>query len=267
MDAHKSYIKDFGKHISDMQDTDYNNLKIVVPNRYKIPIKNESKLIDVLSNGNKIYKDVELDYTYNLIGDVLWMKLARLNDKHVLQLVAYINCNIKFDTNIIPISIERFKGFMGIEINNRDYYDAINKLIKMDIIGKTNKRGIFDVNPIYIHKGRVITLIERLAGGLEKAIVTEDGTLIIDRYKVFKGNRDKEGVLYEDKSLYAKEINDIKNIIKQDEIDYNNDNNYEERRNDVIKEVVGGIKNKRSVEKRNTIIEDKINGKKIIIKI
>ena len=260
MSTHYNFVKSLNKTIELVGSGNNPNIKLNIPNPFSVTLEDTETVRGILYDGTKIIQPFRLKHSFNLIGDSLWDIMNKVDNLHFYRICGYIAAKIEFDSNWIKLSIERIKGCLGKEISNRDYYNTIKVLIANDVIRKTNIQRLYCVNPLYIYKGNLLTYNKRIEYELKNTIVTKNNIVVIDKYKVFKDKNDIEGTLYIDESMYAKEVEEIDNIVEQD-------NNYEENKCDVLKlnnEMVEEVKGRKDRKRSKVTIIDK-NG--YVIKI
>lgn len=256
MSTHYNFVKGLNEVIEQVGSGDNPNIKLNIPNPFPITMEDTETVKGVLYDGTKIIQPFKLKHSFNLIGDSLWDIMNKVDNIHFYRICGYIAANIEFDSNWIKLSIERIKGCLGKEISNRDYYKTINILVANDIIRRTNVQRLYCVNPLYIYKGNLLKLNQRLSDELKNPFIIDKEVVIVDKYKVFKNKDDIKGTLYIDKSMYAKEVQEVEEIIEED-------NNFEENRADCIKlhdkmvEEVKGIKTRKR-SKQTIVTKDGI---------
>lgn len=258
MSTHYNFVKGLNEVIEQVGSGDNPNIKLNIPNPFPITIEDTEVVKGVLYDGTRIIRPFRLKHSFNLIGDSLWDIMNKVDNIHFYRICGYIAANIEFDSNWIKLSIERIKGCLGKEISNRDYYKTINILVANDIIRRTNIQRLYCVNPLYIYKGNLLKLNERLSNELKNPFMINE-EVVVDKYKVFKDKDDIKGTLYVDKSMYAKEVQEVEEIIEEDI-------NYENNKCDNLKlhdEMVEEVKGKRSRRR----VKQVINKNGIILKI
>lgn len=260
MSTHGNFIKDLNDNLENASSKREFKFQLNIPNPFPVTTEDREQIRGILYDGTKIIQPSRLKHSFNLIGDSLWDIMNRIDDIHFYRICSYIASKIEFGNNWIQLSLERIQGFLKDGISSRDYYNAMNVLIDSNVICKTNVRKLYCVNPLYIYKGNLLIYHKRIEDELKNPIVTKDNIVIIDKYKTFKDKNDIEGTLYVDKSMYAKEVEEIDNIVEQD-------NNYEENKCDVLKlnnEMVEEVKGRKDRKRSKVTIIDK-NG--YVIKI
>lgn len=259
MSTHYNFVKGLNEVIEQVGSGDNPNIKLNIPNPFPITMEDTETVKGVLYDGTKVIQPFKLKHSFNLIGDSLWDIMNKVDNIHFYRICGYIAANIDFDSNWIKLSIERIKGCLGKEISNRDYYRAINILVANDIIRRTNIQRLYCVNPLYIYKGNLLKLNQRLTNELKNPFIIDEEVVVVDKYKVFKNKDDIKGTLYVDKSMYAKEVQEVEEIVEED-------TNYENNKDRSLKlhdKMVEEVKSKRSRRTKQTIISK--NG--IVLKI
>lgn len=259
MSTHYNFVKGLNEVIEQVGSGNNPNIKLNIPNPFPITMEDTETVKGVLYDGTKVIQPFKLKHSFNLIGDSIWDIMNKVDNIHFYRICGYIAANIDFDSNWIKLSIERIKGCLGKEISNRDYYKAINILVANDIIRRTNIQRLYCVNPLYIYKGNLLKLNQRLTDELKNPFIIDEEVVIVDKYKVFKNKDDIKGTLYVDKSMYAKEVQEVEEIV-EDDINYENNKDRNLKLHD---KMVEEVKGKRSRRTKQTIISK--NG--IVLKI
>lgn len=259
MSTHYNFVKGLNETIELVDSGNNSNIKLNIPNPFPVTLEDTETVRGILYDGTKIIQPFRLKHSFNLIGDSLWDIMNKVDNLHFYRICGYIAANMVFDSNWIKLSIERIKGCLGKEISNRDYYNTIKVLITNNVICKTNIQRLYCVNPLYIYKGNLLTYNKRIESELKNPIITKDNIVIIDKYKTFKDKNDIKGTLYVDKSMYAKEVQEVEEIVEKD-INYENNKDRSLKLHD---EMVEEVKGKRSRRAKQTIISK--NG--IVLKI
>ena len=260
MSTHSNFVRDLNENLVNVGLGEEVKAQLNIPNPFQVTLEDKEQIRGILYDGTKIIQPSRIRHSFNLIGDNLWDIMRDVDNIHFYRICTYIASRIDFGNNWIQLSFERIKGYLSKEISSRDYYNVINKLIEYNIICKTNIQNLYCVNPLYIYKGNLLIYHKRIESELKNPIITRDNIVIIDKYKIFKDKNDIKGTLYVDKSMYAKEVEEIEEIVEED-------NNYEENKSNGLKlhdKMVEEVKGRKSRKRSKVTIVDK-NG--YVIKI
>ena len=259
MSTHGNFVRDLNENLVNVGLGEEVKLQLNIPNPFQVTREDKEQIRGILYDGTKIIQPSRIRHSFNLIGDNLWDIMRDVDNIHFYRICTYIASRIDFGNNWIQLSFERIKGYLSKEISSRDYYNVINKLIEYNVICKTNIQKLYCVNPLYIYKGNLLIYHKRIENELKNPIVTKDNIVIVDKYKIFKDKDDIKGTLYVDKSMYAKEVQEVEEIIEED-INYeNNKCNNLKLHDEMVEEVIG----KRSRRR----VKQVINKNGIILKI
>lgn len=201
--------KDFEDSILDYLDDNKQSNGIIVSNRFPIYKNDCNKLVSKMGNKSLIITESILrDFT--IIGNYVWDCLKGNKKYLYYATIGYIAQNIKYNSNIIRLSPDRLRGYLGIEIANRDYYTMISFFKSFSIIADCEIKQCFTINPIAIYKGDIYKFVELCeANGLQESVVNNKDKLLIDKAVIIKDKLiNNIEVLYNNK--YYKNIMPIK---------------------------------------------------------
>lgn len=217
-----------------------NDRSIIIPNTFDIDVKNNNKKylcgtgrMECFDTG-KIIKRY-----YSNVGINAWREIVELRSIILHELFYFINYTICFNSNVVKISKDLFDAVCrnGIRsgCNKRDFANAIVTLEKLNIIRRTDKRSMFEVNPRVIFKGDINKFHEIITKGkLDDSkikldnnvnyidrigLVKDDNCIIIKNKQVYKSELD---YLYDDNENNVDKANNKNNeteIIEAEEID------------------------------------------------
>lgn len=202
----------FNKNLIDYLDDIKSSKGIIVPNKFNIYKTDCNKLVSKLGNKSIIISNI-IHRDFTTIGNYVWGILSKERKYLLYAIVGYIAQSIKFNSNIIRITPERIKGYVLSEINNRDFYNAINFLKAYNVIGDCKIKSCYVVNPIAIYKGDIYKFVEVCEqAGFVEAIKDNDDKLIIDKYAIIKDTFLKDIEVVLNKTYYTNKIDN--NIIE-----------------------------------------------------
>lgn len=259
MSTHSNFIKDLNENLVTASSKREFKFQLNIPNPFPVTKEDREQIRGILYDGTKIIQPSRIKHSFNIIGDNLWDIMNTVDNIHFYRLCTYISSKIEFGNNWIQLSLERIQGYLKDGISSRDYYNAMSVLIDGNVICKTNVQKLYCVNPLYIYKGNLLTYHKRIEAELKNPIVTKDNIVIVDKYKIFKDKDDIKGTLYVDKSMYAKEVQEVEEIIEED-INYENNKCDNLKLHDEMVEEVIGKRSRRRVKQL-------INKNGIILKI
>lgn len=214
-----------------------NDRNIIIPNTFDIDVKNNNKKylcgtgrMECFDTG-KIIKRY-----YSNVGINAWREIVELRSIILHELFYFINYTICFNSNVVKISKDLFDAVCrnGIRsgCNKRDFANAIVTLEKLNIIRRTDKRSMFEVNPRVIFKGDINKFHEIITKGkLDDSkiklddninyidrigLVKDDNCIIIKNKQVYKSELD---YLYDDNENNVDKANNETEIIEAEEVD------------------------------------------------
>lgn len=218
MEIRREEIKDernYNKYIDDVLDGNIKNIGgFFIPNSFQLDLVDEmSKRGNI--DGLEFYKKIYVKQRFSTISSEIWSSLAIYGKALLYDIVGFIANTINYDSNAVRIQYSAVRAFTNRNISNRDFISALSLLETKNIIMKSNKRGIYAVNPLMIYKGS----IEKFAGAVtnssfNKSIII-DNKLCIDKVMIYERKEDKDGVLIKNGKYYNKD-NSIKNDNKID---------------------------------------------------
>ena len=220
MEIRREEIKDernYNKYIDDVLDGNIKNIGgFFIPNSFQLDLVDEiSKRGSI--EGLEFYKKIYVKRRFSTISSEIWSSLAIYGKALLYDIVGFIANTINYDSNAVRIQYSAIRAFTNRNISNRDFISALSLLETKNIIMKSNKRGIYAVNPLMIYKGS----IEKFAGAVtnssfNKSIII-DNKLCIDKIMVYERKEDKDGVLIKNGKYYSKN-NSITNDNKIEDV-------------------------------------------------
>ena len=139
-----------------------------------------------------------------------------------------INYTICFNSNVVKISKDLFDAVCrnGIRsgCNKRDFANAIVTLEKLNIIRRTDKRSMFEVNPRVIFKGDINKFHEIITKGKldDSKIKLDNNVNYIDRIGLIK---DDNCIIIKNKQVYKSELDYLYDDNENNVDKANNENN------------------------------------------
>lgn len=167
---------------------------------------------------------------YSNVGINAWREIVELRSIILHELFYFINYTICFNSNVVKISKDLFDAVCrnGIRsgCNKRDFANAIVTLEKLNIIRRTDKRSMFEVNPRVIFKGDINKFHEIITKGKldDSKIKLDNNVNYIDRIGLVK---DDNCIIIKNKQVYKSELdylyddneNNETEIIEAEEVD------------------------------------------------
>lgn len=181
-----------------------NDRSIIIPNTFDIDIK----------NNNKKY--------------LAWREIVELRSIILHELFYFINYTICFNSNVVKISKDLFDAVCrnGIRsgCNKQDFANAIVTLEKLNIIRRTDKRSMFEVNPRVIFKGDINKFHEIITKGKldDSKIKLDNNVNYIDRIGLVK---DDNCIIIKNKQVYKSELDYLYDDNENNVDKANNENN------------------------------------------
>ena len=199
-------VKVFIQEINSYLDGDKECNGVIVPNKFNI-YKSECNNVIAKMGNKSIVLTEKILQDFTIVGSYVWDVLASQRKYLYYSIIGYIAQNIKYNSNIIRLTPERLRGYIGSEIANRDYYNAINYLKNYSIIADCDIKGCFTVNPIAIFKGSIYKFVELCEdNGMSEAHINNKDTLLIDKALVIKDKMASKVEILLNKKYY-KEVN------------------------------------------------------------
>lgn len=189
-----------------------NDRSIIIPNTFDIDIKNNNKKY-LCGTG---------------VGINAWREIVELRSIILHELFYFINYTICFNSNVVKISKDLFDAVCrnGIRsgCNKRDFANAIVTLEKLNIIRRTDKRSMFEVNPRVIFKGDINKFHEIITKGKldDSKIKLDDNINYIDRIGLVK---DDNCIIIKNKQVYKSELDYLYDDNENNVDKANNENN------------------------------------------
>lgn len=206
-----------------------NDRSIIIPNTFDIDVKNNNKkylcgtgCMECFDTG-KIIKRY-----YSNVGINAWREIVELRSIILHELFYFINYTICFNSNVVKISKDLFDAVCrnGIRsgCNKRDFANAIVTLEKLNIIRRTDKRSIFEVNPRVIFKGDINKFHEIITKGKldDSKIKLDNNVNYIDRIGLVK---DDNCIIIKNKQVYKSELDYLYDDNENNVDKANNENN------------------------------------------
>ena len=130
-----------------------NDRSIIIPNTFDIDVKNNNKKYLCGTGSMECFDTGKIiKRYYSNVGINAWREIVELRSIILHELFYFINYTICFNSNVVKISKDLFDAVCrnGIRsgCNKRDFANAIVTLEKLNIIRRTDKRSMFEVNPI-----------------------------------------------------------------------------------------------------------------------
>lgn len=188
-----------------------NDRSIIIPNTFDIDIKNNNK-----------------KYLCGTVGINAWREIVELRSIILHELFYFINYTICFNSNVVKISKDLFDAVCrnGIRsgCNKRDFANAIVTLEKLNIIRRTDKRSMFEVNPRVIFKGDINKFHEIITKGKldDSKIKLDNNVNYIDRIGLVK---DDNCIIIKNKQVYKSELDYLYDYNENNVDKVNNENN------------------------------------------
>lgn len=206
-----------------------NDRSIIIPNTFDIDVKNNNKKylcgtgrMECFDTG-KIIKRY-----YSNVGINAWREIVELRSIILHELFYFINYTICFNSNVVKISKDLFDAVCrnGIRsgCNKRDFANAIVTLEKLNIIRRTDKRSMFEVNPRVIFKGDINKFHEIITKGKldDSKIKLDNNVNYIDRIGLVK---DDNCIIIKNKQVYKSELDYLYDDNENNVDKANNENN------------------------------------------
>lgn len=194
---------------------------IIVPNNFNIYRTPSNDIISKIGNKSIVVTEKILQ-DFTIIGTYVWNSLKVKRNYLPYAIVGYVAQTIKYNTNIVKISVERLRGYLNSEISLRDYYSAMSYLKNISIIGDCDIKNCFVVNPIAIYKGNIYKYVDICeTNGLSARMVDEKDRLIIDKIAVIKDKYGNDIDIILNRANYKESIKEIEAKAKErrEEID------------------------------------------------
>ena len=139
------YFKCINTIIGNYDNTD----GIILPNPFSLDIYldyTESNL----NNREKLVRSIYKGHNFNIVGKNVWYSLRQFNKCLLYDIIGVISTNIKYNTNCIKLSHAMVSAILGREISKTTYLECIDILKSINILRRTNKLGLYIVNPLSI---------------------------------------------------------------------------------------------------------------------
>lgn len=194
-----------------------NDRSIIIPNTFDIDVNNNRK--HLCDTGRIECFD---------IGINAWREIVELRSIILHELFYFINYTICFNSNVVKISKDLFDAVCrnGIRsgCNKRDFANAIVTLEKLNIIRRTDKRSMFEVNPRVIFKGDINKFHEIITKGKldDSKIKLDNNVNYIDRIGLVK---DDNCIIIKNKQVYKSELDYLYDDNENNVDKANNENN------------------------------------------
>ena len=207
------YLKCINTIICNYDNTD----GIILPNPFPINMYIDSVESDI-SNREKLVKSIYKGHNFNIVGKNVWYSLRQFNKCLLYDIVGVISTTIKYNTNCIKLTASLVSGALGRTISNTTYTECINILKDINILRKTNRQGIYVVNPLSIYKGDIGILIDIVNNPALNKIVMENNNVIIDKACIVsKRNKEIIATIIKNSKYHKDDIEDVKMIEENDE--------------------------------------------------
>lgn len=189
-----------------------NDRSIIIPNTFDIDLCDTGRM-ECFDTG---------------IGINAWREIVELRSIILHELFYFINYTICFNSNVVRISKDLFDAVCrnGIRsgCNKRDFANAIVTLEKLNIIRRTDKRSMFEVNPRVIFKGDINKFHEIITKGKldDSKIKLDNNVNYIDRIGLVK---DDNCIIIKNKQVYKSELDYLYDDNENNVDKANNENN------------------------------------------
>lgn len=206
-----------------------NDRSIIIPNTFDIDVKNNNKKY-LCSTGRMECFDTGkiIKRYYSNVGINAWREIVELRSIILHELFYFINYTICFNSNVVKISKDLFdvvcRNGIRSGCNKRDFANAIVTLEKLNIIRRTDKRSMFEVNPRVIFKGDINKFHEIITKGKldDSKIKLDNNVNYIDRIGLVK---DDNCIIIKNKQVYKSELDYLYDDNENNVDKANNENN------------------------------------------
>lgn len=206
-----------------------NDRSIIIPNTFDIDVKNNNKKYLCGTGRMKCFDTGKIiKRYYSNVGINAWREIVELRSIILHELFYFINYTICFNSNVVKISKDLFDTVCrnGIRsgCNKRDFANAIVTLEKLNIIRRTDKRSMFEVNPRVIFKGDINKFHEIITKGKldDSKIKLDNNVNYIDRIGLVK---DDNCIIIKNKQVYKSELDYLYDDNENNVDKANNENN------------------------------------------
>ena len=185
-------------------------------------------IIEIRKEANQTYTGKIIKRYYSNVGINAWREIVELRSIILHELFYFINYTICFNSNVVKISKDLFDAVCrnGIRsgCNKRDFANAIVTLEKLNIIRRTDKRSMFEVNPRVIFKGDINKFHEIITKGKldDSKIKLDNNVNYIDRIGLVK---DDNCIIIKNKQVYKSELDYLYDDNENNVDKANNENN------------------------------------------
>lgn len=205
MDIRREEIKserDYDRYINDILNGNIKNIGgFFIPNSFQFDLVDElSKRGSI--NGLEIYKRIYIKRRFSTISSDIWSSLAIYGKSILYDIVGFVANTIAYDSNVVRIQYDAIRAFTNRNISNRDFIYAISILENKNIIMKSNKRGVYAVNPLMIYKGSIEKFADAISNSSFNKSIIIDNKLCIDKVIVYENKNDVNGVLIKNGKYY-----------------------------------------------------------------
>lgn len=205
MDIRREEIKserDYDRYINDILNGNIKNIGgFFIPNSFQLDLVDElSKRGSI--NGLEIYKRIYIKRRFSTISSDIWSSLAIYGKSILYDIVGFVANTIAYDSNVVRIQYDAIRAFTNRNISNRDFIYAISILENKNIIMKSNKRGVYAVNPLMIYKGSIEKFADAISNSSFNKSIIIDNKLCIDKVIVYENKNDVNGVLIKNGKYY-----------------------------------------------------------------
>lgn len=205
MDIRREEIKserDYDRYINDILNGNIKNIGgFFIPNSFQLDLVDElSKRGSI--NGLEIYKRIYIKRRFSTISSDIWSSLAIYGKSILYDIVGFVANTIAYDSNVVRIQYDAIRAFTNRNISNRDFISAISILENKNIIMKSNKRGVYAVNPLMIYKGSIEKFADAISNSSFNKSIIIDNKLCIDKIIVYENKNDVNGVLIKNGKYY-----------------------------------------------------------------
>lgn len=196
--------RNFSKYITDIFNGDVDcKGGIIAPNIFSLDIE-EDKRKKGEAFGYEFYKTLYLKRNYSTINSVVWNELTMRNNLLAFQIVGYISNIIKYDSNIVRIQYDSIRSITRKDINGRDFKNTFELLEHINIIRKTDLKGIYLVNPAMIFKGNIDRLVKIITDSKFSTLKIKDSNVCLDKILTFEHYKSDYGTIIKNGKYHTK---------------------------------------------------------------